>query len=222
MTEKCADSSRFSSNPGEALREIQNVKSAATVGDLSLQLSKCWIKHCHEKIEARENKNTAMWKERLSNMNGEARLSWNLTTFEVQYPTSCESIRWLAGASLETTVPSASFSIQIGFGAASGGENFAWFCMLELPLADLAQDGQGVEMEELQLAHAAELQRLQTQHQVATVYWNETGLWSGSKSNCSQGNDPTMFSICRFFFFTSSTTKFLHFVVCFRNHSVEG
>ena len=48
--------------------------------------------------------------------------------------------------------------------------------MLELPLADLAQDGQGVEMEELQLAHAAELQRLQTQHQVATVYWNETGL----------------------------------------------
>ena len=60
-------------------------------------------------------------------------------------------------------------------------ENFAWFCMLELPLADLAQDGQGVEMEELQLAHAAELQRLQTQHQVATVYWNETGLWSGSK-----------------------------------------
>ena len=32
--EKCADSSRFSSNPGEALREIQNVKSAATVGTL--------------------------------------------------------------------------------------------------------------------------------------------------------------------------------------------
>ena len=130
--EKCADSSRFSSNPGEALREIQNVKSAATVGDLSLQLSKCWIKHCHEKIEARENKNTAMWKERLSNMNGEARLSWNLATFEVQYPTSCESIRWFAGASLETTVPSASFSIQIGFGAASGAKishDFAcWNC----------------------------------------------------------------------------------------------
>lgn len=60
-------------------------------------------------------------------------------------------------------------------------ENFAWFCVLELPLADLAQDGQGVEMEELQSAHAAELQRLQTQHQVATVYWNETGFWSGSK-----------------------------------------
>ena len=47
---------------------------------------------------------------------------------------------------------------------------------MELTLADLAQDGQGFEMEELQLAHAAELQRLQTQHQVAMVYWNETGV----------------------------------------------
>eukprot|EP00434_Breviolum_minutum_P007806 symbB.v1.2.006891.t1/scaffold413.1/size265838/15 len=42
--------SNYEDEKREALREIQNVKSAAT---------------------ARENKNTAMWKERLSNMNGE-------------------------------------------------------------------------------------------------------------------------------------------------------
>ena len=31
---------------------------------------------------------------------------------------------------------------------------------------DLAEDGQGLEMEELEAAHAAELQRLRAEHQV--------------------------------------------------------
>lgn len=189
-------------------------------GDLSLQLSKCWIKHCHEKIEARENKNTAMWKERLSNMNGEARLSWNLATFEVQYHFKwinslvCRCKPWNNSAKCKLLNSNRLWS---GFRR----ENFAWFCVLELPRADLAQDGQGVEMEELQLAHAAELQRLQTQHQVATVYWNETGLWSGSKQLFPRkwSNNVQHMS---FFLFYIFNYQVLHFVVCFRNHSVEG
>lgn len=51
------------SMPGEALREIQNVKSAATVARL---------RRFELRIQARENKNTAMWKERLLNMSAEA------------------------------------------------------------------------------------------------------------------------------------------------------
>ena len=114
-------------NPGEALREIQNVKSAATVETLASNCPSVGSSIATGKIEARENKNTAMWKERLSNMNAEARAS---ILQHLRYSTtSCESNHWLAGASLETAVSSASFSIQISFGAASGAKishDFAW------------------------------------------------------------------------------------------------
>jgi len=96
---------------GEALREIQNVKSAATVGvpvlSGSCRIATLWSpRHVRTRTLRCGKSASATWMQR---RDGFPHLERHLI--------ACA----LEGASLETAVSSSSFSIQSCFGAAAGG-----------------------------------------------------------------------------------------------------